>query len=276
MADLIRTTIEQDEKLVITGTKVWRVVVEDRGAELADSIVAPVTIGASYSATYPQAFCKNIKIEPDQDFSYLVTAEYGVFDNPDQQQNPDGQQSPLDEPTQITYGSNRVEITPSKDANGKEYCNSAKVPFVEIPTIEVVRPTMTLTKNLPQSASFLLDLIGTINSSTSLGCAKHTLKITDASSSSQYDQQSGLRYWSVSCTLEYNTDKWIQKIANVGYAELKKDKNGKEKLVEIDSPDPVPLNKNGSRKKAGEDIEYLEFQPCHQAPFSTVLRLFNV
>lgn len=276
--DLIRTTIEQDEKLVVTGTKVWRVVVDDRATQLADSAanMAPVGIGSPYSASYPLSFCKSIKAEPDQDFSYLVTAEYGVFDNQDQQNNPDEPPSPLNEPTQFTFGSNRVEVTPSKDANGKEYCNTAKVPFVEIPTIEVVRPTLTMSKNMMQNASFLIELIGTINSSSALGCKKHTLKITDASSSSQYDQQNGIQYWSVSCTVEFNSDKWIQKIANVGYVELKKDKEGKEKLVAIDSPDPVPLNKDGTKKKAGEEIDYLEFQPNQQAPFSTILRMFDV
>lgn len=191
---------------------------------------------------------------------WTVTVEFGKWE--------EKPENPLDKPLEIEWSFAQFEKDVDEDVDGKAVVNKAGDPFLETIKKDDSRPILSITRN---EASFNYALAyqyrDVVNRSPFYGAPKGTVKVSNISSSRQFDANFGY-YWTTKYEFSFALEGWKKKVLNVGMRE--KDGNKRKNVLVNGVPvnDPVPLDKDGKVMPPGNPPLVLEFKVYPEADFS--------
>lgn len=253
---------------------------------------------------YPFAVCTEISAEQSEEtpFRWLVSLKYDSNPSLPNSTDPDGGgQSPGDIPDNPLLRPAQWKITGQKttepgtqwravDAGGNLAANltpirnSAKLPFDPSLQIEVSRPVVRVTRNVPfVSLEYLIRLQDAVNDRVWRTLPKWTARVDSYDTSNKFEN--GVKFVELSVDIALKAETWLAKILDAGLYELSKrptvEAGPKDKYTRIRDPfnheatEPQPLDGNGKRLAPGADFVFLRGLPSnyHLENFTALLGL---
>jgi hypothetical protein len=247
-----------------------------------------------------------VKVSPEQQSEdprlWRVTIEYDTQPSvPAAQQPTDAdsgseapeEEKPGDKPENPTERLPEWKVTFEKTAEPRRYSqnatdpttfdnpilNSAKLPFDPPVMVEVARPVVAVTFNLPRfSLVKAQNLVDTVNKTTWRGLAPRVARLSGIEAGTE--AENGITFWKVTYTFSIKWDTWDLRVLDCGYAEYQPADPGHghpATWVKIRDPfgseatEPVPLDGGGRRLTPGQPPVYLAFKVYRELDFNTAL-----
>jgi hypothetical protein len=232
----------------------------------------PVAIGQTYasgSESDTASFAQSIAVTELADgHQWLGTVEYGRYNSEIQALNP------LDARPKISWTWEQAQRVARKDKDGEPVVNSAGDYFVPGIEADDSRPIFQIVQN--ESTLFperIEQYNHSLNESPWFGMAARKWKVAIGPATQAFNPEvPGNYYWEVTYQfyLSREEDGWLVPVADEGMRELYEP--GKKRRI-LDShgekiDEPWPLNEDGTKKAAGEELEYIKFNIYKETDFS--------
>ncbi|MCE9564930.1 MAG: hypothetical protein K8U57_23090 [Planctomycetes bacterium] len=183
--------------------------------------------------------------------------------------------------TEVLRRSYLLDDNDNQIPGSKPVKNSAGFLFDPPPTIEVSRPLITATKNVPRlNMSYIAQTQDAVNSKPWMGLDARCVRCVGIDAESGFEN--GVWFWQISYTFAVKFDNWIFRILDAGTWEkgdLGSAFGHATGLRPIMDPsanpitEPVPLNGAGMRLPIGNPEIYLRFMGYRQVDFNTLVPL---
>lgn len=254
---------------------------------------------------FPAAVCVEISAEQSEEtpFRWMVNLKYDSSPTLPNSTDPDGGgQSPGDIPENPLLRPAQWKIAGQKttepgtqwrvvDAGGNLAAaltpirNSAKLPFDPSLQIEVSRPVIRVTKNVPfVTLEYLLRLQDAVNDRVWRTLPKWTARVDNYDTSNKFEN--GVSFVELSVDITLKAETWLAKILDAGFFTLDQRTNlttgqQEQKWTKIRDPfgheatEPQPLDGNGRRLAPTDDPVFLRGLPSnyHLENFTALLGL---
>lgn len=153
---------------------------------------------------------------------------------------------------------------------------SAGMPFDPPVTIEVSRPVVTVTIQVPDlSPSYLLDVQDATNNAPWKGIPERCAKCVGVEAGSGFEN--GVFFWTITYTFAIKWDTWDIRVLDAGYHQLvhNSQANPTDYVAGIVDPNghndgPWPLDGMGHKALPGADPVFLRYVVFRQADFATL------
>lgn len=208
-------------------------------------------------------------LSPHPEYPFLVMTDYSVTE-PDRQHveityrysvTEDKDPNPLAKPDKWSFSTSGAAVPAFTFYDGdvqKALVNSANEFFPNVET-EAGECRASITGNRSVfPLALAVDVTNTVNDAPYLGAPAYSWKCTGISGSEEVEVVNGaeVRYWSITVQLVYRQGGWNLFIPDVGYTFLRFGERRRAYVIgedggTVDSPDPVPLETDGSLKLVG-------------------------
>lgn len=290
-------TFQSDEKGYVEGSRKW-VVVSDNLNEWPIAVAAAVGVDQyDPHPAYPSTIARFLQMSQRNPDANVWDVEIPYSDKPfDAEQQPNDLVTGGEQQTPTRTAAQPPEIRPAvwtftrkeivkvleRDAvNDTPVVNSAGLPFdppIEVPRshqiirIEFIKAVLNLES--------IRDYWDRVNNAEWKKFPRGSVRVNDFSVKSTFEKSgpSGMvGFWSCSCELEYNPDKWNpKKILDQGSIErvYVRDEFGnpigqKYRPILVEGqPAVMPLNGNGERLPVGQPLVYLDFNGYKELNFT--------
>jgi hypothetical protein len=253
----------------------------------SDDAAVVVSIVPSQSSESP--FCWVVSVEYDTQ-PKVPEAQQPTLTSPpppppssedNGKQGVDRPENPLGKPPVWKFGFEKTTEVAQRSLFGARlpFTNSAGLPFDPPPTVEVGRPTVTVTWNVA-AVNFdrLDDWKDSVNSTTWWGKAPRTWRVINVEATSNFENK--FYFWTITGTLAYKPETWDLQILDCGYAEkLFVDPNNAGSPIWVwqkikdpwgqEATEPVPLDGNGRKLAANGTPVFLTFRYYPERDFNT-------
>jgi len=210
-----------------------------------------------------------VRLRPQQDAedpqTWVVAAEYSS-DCPDPSVTSD---HPLDQPSDITWDQEELEVAMTQDALGVAVLNSAGVAYDPPPTVKEAYLTLHVTRNeASYNHNFFADFVNTVNGDPFFGFEAGEVWCRKISGRRMY--HNGIIYWQVSYQFAISRKRdpltqrligWTLRILDQGTAQVVANKIIQVQPRGIPATHPLLLNGAGGLLGVGGTPVYRSFQP---------------
>jgi len=239
-------------------TLTWQVISDDP-YESPSTVAA--SVGVSIGDSLGFAKCKQISSDcvSDDGLQWKVTASFGKVEN---------QGSPLNDPPEIQWGFEQFQRIIDRDINGTAILNSADDPFQQPIEIDDSRPSLTISRNEANfNASLAFQYRDAVNSTGFFGTGPGMVKVSNISSSRQFDQQIGF-YWKTTYEFHFNPQGWDKIILDQGFREKIQGRKKNILVAGVPIQEPTLLNGFGTQLAVGAQPRFKTFRVYPRLPFS--------
>lgn len=276
IADEAESTVSPDGRIVSVIRQSYRI----RGGNVSAALIG---LGLDVQPfdpfdDFPFATLRKAKVKREmtrgQQTHFIVDYEWST-ETPDVQQSSGGNgngSDPTSKPPKGSFSTRKVTRIYTHDRDGNPILNSAGMPYD--PPLQgefshfiykIERAEIAFTD---ATAAAYVDKL---NSSMFLGRPKGFVKCNDITASSE--SADGMTYWNVSYEFEYAPEGWQPEVLEAGLMELvgEGEEKTRQRIKDDEGEDvvePWPLDDDGQKLEAGEDVIYTEWETHEEANFN--------
>lgn len=226
---------------------------------------SPYTVAAAIGVDIGDALgyarCTQISSDciSEDGLQWKVTVTYGKMTDSDP--------NPLNEPVDIQWSFEQFQKITDRDINGTAILNSAQDPFQEPVEIDDSRPVLTVTRNEASFNSALAYQYRDAVNSTYFYGEAGTVKVSNISSTRQFDQQIGF-YWKTTYAFHFNPMGWDKVILDQGFREKVAGKKKNILVQGVPIQESTLLNGAGAKLNVGGNPVFRTFRVYPRLPFT--------